>query len=108
VLSFADAPLLGSACAGAVVVVQSGSIRRPAVERTLGRLHESRTNLLGIILMKFDPKTAGYDYGQYYSAYGSAAYNYVELSGSAKERARRRIKLQAADDDDPMPGERRA
>ncbi len=108
VLSFADAPLLGAACGGATVVVQAGSIRRPAVERTLGRLFESRTNVLGIILMKFDAKTAGYDYGYYYSAYGSAAYNYVELSGNAKERARRRIKLQAAEDDDPLPDERRA
>lgn len=108
VLSFADAPLLGAACGGAVVVIQSGSIRRPAVERTLGRLYESRTNILGVVLMKFDAKTAGYDYGYYYSAYGSAAYNYVELSGSAKERARRRIKLQAADEDEALNDERRA
>lgn len=109
VLSFADAPLLGSACAGSVVVVHSGQIRRPAVERTLGRLYESRTNILGVILMKFDAKTAGYDYGYYYSAYGSAAYNYVELSGSAKDRARRRIKLQAAESqDDPYHDERQA
>ncbi|MEO1785644.1 MAG: polysaccharide biosynthesis tyrosine autokinase [Pseudomonadota bacterium] len=108
VLSFADAPLLGASCSGALIVIQAGAIRRPAVERTLGRLYESRTNVLGVVLMKFDAKTAGYDYGYYYSAYGAAAYNYVELDGKAEEKARRRIRLQAADAENDADKQRRA
>lgn len=69
VMGFADAPLLGSVCDGVVVVIQSGKIRRQAAERTVGRLKESRANVLGVILSHFDVKSAGY-YNSYYYGYG--------------------------------------
>ena len=78
VLSFADAPILGAACDAALIVVQSGSIRTVALERTIQRLSESRTNLLGAILVKFNPKQAGYEYGDYYQSYGGLMSAYVE------------------------------
>lgn len=99
VLSFADGPLLGAICEAALIVVEAGSIRRPSVERTVQRLLESRTNLIGAILMKFDAKRAGYDYGYYYSAYGGTAAAYIEDGSRSSESSRRKIRISAADDD---------
>ncbi|MEO0882826.1 MAG: polysaccharide biosynthesis tyrosine autokinase [Pseudomonadota bacterium] len=62
VLSFTDAPLLGSLCRGAIIVVEAGRVRRPAILRSIGRMHESRTNLFGAVLAKFDAKAFGRDY----------------------------------------------
>lgn len=104
VLSFADAPVLGTVCEGALIVIESGSIRRPSVERTVNRLLESRTNLLGAILMKFDAKKAGYDYGYYYTAYGGAATAYVEDKSSKSSASRRKIRIEAADGEDVADG----
>ncbi|MEL7447219.1 MAG: polysaccharide biosynthesis tyrosine autokinase, partial [Pseudomonadota bacterium] len=94
VLSFADGPLLGSVCEGTLVVIQAGSVRRPAAERTISRMLESRSNLLGAILMRFDAKQAGYDYGYYYDAYGTST-AYVESNGSDAS-ARRKIRIEPA------------
>jgi capsular exopolysaccharide synthesis family protein len=96
ILSFVDAPVLGTVCEGALIVIEAGSIRRPAVERTVNRLLESRTNLIGAILMKFDAKKAGYDYGYYYAAYGGAATAYVDDKGSKSGASRRKIRIEAA------------
>ena len=103
VLSFADGPLLGAVCEVALLVIEAGSIRRPSVERTIYRLLESRTNLLGAILMKFDAKQAGYD--DYYTAYGGAAAAYIEDASRKSGSSRRKIRITAADDassDDEM------
>lgn len=103
VLSFADGPLLGAVCEGALIVIESGSIRRPTVERTINRLLESRTNLLGAVLMKFDAKKAGYEYGYYYQyggySYGGGASAYVE-DKSSKASARRKVHIASAEDVD--------
>lgn len=76
VLSFADAPVLGAICRATMIVIRSGAIRRPAAERTLDRLRENSANILGAILMQFDSKKHGYEYGYYYYAYGDGAYSY--------------------------------
>lgn len=94
VLSFADAPLLGAVCEGALIVFESGQIRRPAAQRTLTRLMESRTNLLGGILTKFDAKQAGYAYSYYYNYdYGGDAQRYRERKIEDSKSTRRKIRI---------------
>lgn len=96
VLSFTDSPRLGSIVEGALVVVQAGSIRTPAAQRTVARMLESRTNVLGAVLTKFDAKNAGYEYTYYYSSYGRQAYAYVE--NEKKDKSRRKIMIESASD----------
>lgn len=94
VMSFTDGPILGAACQGALVVVRSGKIRRPVAERTIMRLREANTDVVGAILMQFDAKKAGYSSGYYYYQYGEGAYSYgSSKSVGASEAARRKIKL---------------
>ena len=105
VLSFTDSPRLGSIVEGALVVVQSGSIRTPAAQRTVARMYESRTNVLGAVLTKFDAKNAGYEYSYYYSSYGRQAYAYVEQN--KRDQSKRKILIETAQDpNDPDESER--
>ncbi|RFB04490.1 GumC family protein [Parvularcula marina] len=102
ILSFTDAPTLGAACEAAVVVIQAGQIRRPAAQRTVSRLLESRSNVIGGILTKFDVRKAGYDYGYYHYAYGKSAYAYGNERMTDSSREKRKINLFHDDDDGPM------
>ena len=107
VLSFTDAPLLGSLCAGTVVIIQSGHIRTPAVRRTISRMLDSRSNVLGVLLTKFDARKAGQGYGgYYYYAYGKDAYAYSERKLSDSNAARRKIRI-FLDEDETRPEEDR-
>lgn len=98
VLSFADAPLLGSICEGAIVVIQSGAIRTPAALHTIGRLMDSQTKILGTILTKFDIKSAGYHDGYSYYAYGKGAYAYNNDNLSDAAIKRRKIDILTGSD----------
>ncbi|MEO1405932.1 MAG: polysaccharide biosynthesis tyrosine autokinase, partial [Pseudomonadota bacterium] len=92
VLSFADAPLLGSICRGAIVVIEAGRIRRPGILRTIGRMHESRTNLLGAVLTKFDAKKFGYNYAYYNYGYeGRYAYSERQITDTGADKRKIRI-----------------
>lgn len=103
VLSFTDAPLLGSLCEGAVIIIQSGAIRTPSATRTIGRLLESQTNLLGAILTKFDAKKVGYDNAYYYYNYAEkGAYAYRENQIPDRESVRRKVHL-FSDNNNPPP-----
>ncbi|MDJ0922046.1 MAG: polysaccharide biosynthesis tyrosine autokinase [Henriciella sp.] len=101
VLSFTDAPLLGSICEATLLAVQAGTVRTPAVQRTVGRLLESRSNIVGGILTRFDAKKSGYHHGYYSYAYGKSAYAYQERKVKSKSDAKRKIKLFT--DDEPAP-----
>ena len=85
VLSFADAPLLSSVSGGSIMVVEAGRIRRPNILSTISRMRTGRTNLLGVVLTKFDAKKFGYDY-----AYSS--YAYAENYGQKNVEAERSTK----------------
>jgi hypothetical protein len=62
---------------------------------------ESNSNVLGVVLTKFDPKKAGYGYGYSYYQYGRrGAAAYSDRSLSEENRMRRRIKLFEAEEDD--------
>lgn len=98
-LGFADAPILGSVCDATLVVIESGSIRRPAAVRTIERLHESNANIVGAILTKFDAKKSGYEAGDYYYAYGRGAYAYGSKRSAKRLNNRRKIRLFAEPSD---------
>ena len=93
VLSFADAPLLGSVTEATVVVIQSGAIRTPFVARTIGRMAKSNANLIGTILTKFNSKKAGYGYGYYSYFYGNSAYAYGTKKKSVPSNSKRQIRI---------------
>lgn len=96
-LTFTDSPRLGSVVEGTLVVLQSGLIRTPAAKRTVGRLYEARTNVIGAILTKFNAKKAGYDYYDYYHAYGNDAVAYVQTDKRSEKR--RNVLIEAASED---------
>lgn len=75
VLGFADAPLLASAVEGTLFVLESRGIRRGQARGALSRLALGNVRLLGVVLSKFDAKSAkyggyGYDYAYDYN-YGA-------------------------------------
>lgn len=92
-LGFADAPILGSVCDATIIVVESGSIRRPAAQRTVERLMESRSNVVGVVLTKFDAKKSGYESSYYYYSYGRGAYAYGSKRSNKGANNRRKIRL---------------
>lgn len=75
-LGLADAPLLSKLVGGVVYVIESRGVPVRGVNMSLDRLRDSRANLLGGVLTKFDDKAAanyGYGYGYGYGLkYGQA------------------------------------
>ena len=70
VLGFADAPLLASAAAGTLMVLESRGTRRGQARGAIKRLRMGNIRLLGIVLTKFNAKRttyAGYDYAYDYN-----------------------------------------
>jgi len=84
VLGLADAPLLGSVCHGALVVVEAGKTRTKAAIEALNRLRAAGTHLVGAILTRHRHEAAsGYSY------YSYEAYRY----GRGVEGRSREIRL---------------
>ena len=80
VMGLADTPLLTRAVKATVLVVAAGQTRRPALQSALKRLMLARTNIIGLILTKFDSKLAGYGHGYGYGdayGYGGAGYGQI-------------------------------
>jgi polysaccharide biosynthesis transport protein len=77
VMGLADAPLIGSRVEGVVFVMESHSTQKAMAQVAVGRLVAANTNLLGVILTKFDSKRAHYGYGYSYG-YG---YGYGDTAG---------------------------
>jgi capsular exopolysaccharide synthesis family protein len=67
VLGLADAPLLGSACKGTLMVVESGKTRTQAAQDAVNRLQAAGGRIVGAVLTKYrNPVSAyGYDYEPY-------------------------------------------
>jgi len=71
VLGLADVPVLSAICEATILVVEAGSVRRPAVLSSLRRLTSANGHVAGAILTKYNPKNGGYGYGYGYgSGYG--------------------------------------
>lgn len=73
VLGLADAPLLASAVAGTVLVVEAGGTGRHHAKATIRRLSVGNARILGILLTKFDARRSSYGYGYGYGY----AYDYT-------------------------------
>ncbi|MXP10899.1 GumC family protein [Pseudoblastomonas halimionae] len=66
-LGIADAPLLSKSVDGVVYVIESRGVPVRGINLSLDRLRDSRANLLGGVLTKFDnASTTGYGYGYGY------------------------------------------
>ena len=63
-----------------------------AASRTIGRMHETGSDIMGAILTKFEAKKAGYDYSYYYS-YGKGPYGYGQKSISHSVNTRKKITI---------------
>lgn len=70
VMGIADTPLIGRMVDGVVMVVEAGRAHRGQAKATLKRLRETGSQVLGVVLTKFDSRDAGYNY-EYYNYYYS-------------------------------------
>jgi capsular exopolysaccharide synthesis family protein len=70
VLGLADAPLLGAACEGTLMVVESGKTRTVAASDAIRRLKSSGTRILGVVLTKYRHQGGGYGYNYEPYRYG--------------------------------------
>lgn len=66
VLGLADAPILGNAIDGTLLVVNSAKTKISAGQSALKRLLAARARVIGGLLTKYDARTAGYGYGYGY------------------------------------------
>jgi len=69
VVGLADVPILASAIQETVLVIQARRSRRRVVMSALRRLRSSRNAIVGVILTKFDHRSADYAYTYAYSSY---------------------------------------
>jgi capsular exopolysaccharide synthesis family protein len=78
VMGLADAPLIGNSVEGIVFVIESHRTKKSMARVAISRLAAASSQILGVVLTKFDTKRAhygyGYDYGYEYG-YGTAAKN---------------------------------
>jgi capsular exopolysaccharide synthesis family protein len=74
VMGLADAPLLASAAAGTILVVEAGGTGRRLAKSAIRRLQVGSAHIIGILLTKFDARKSSYGYGYGYAydyEYGS-------------------------------------
>jgi capsular exopolysaccharide synthesis family protein len=69
VLGLADAPLLGAACEGTLMVIESGKTRTRAAIDAINRLKAAGSHVLGAVLTKYRHQGGGYGYGYSYEPY---------------------------------------
>jgi capsular exopolysaccharide synthesis family protein len=66
VLGLADALVLGNLVDGTLFVVSAGDTRRAFAQGAIKRLKTGETRIIGGVLTKFDSRSHGYGYGDYY------------------------------------------
>ena len=73
VLGLADAPILSNCVESTLLVISSANTRTSTAQAALKRLISARGRVIGALLTKYDPKSAGfgYGYGYKYDAYYS-------------------------------------
>jgi len=69
IVGLADVPILSAAIEETVLVIQARKSRRRVVMSALRRLRSSRSSIVGVILTKFDHRSADYAYTYAYSSY---------------------------------------
>lgn len=73
IIGLADAPLLAGATQGTLLLVSANSTRKRTLRVAVRRMMVVRTNVIGMVLNKFDRREAGYGYGY---GYGYSDYEY--------------------------------
>ncbi|AOH83797.1 hypothetical protein AWL63_07255 [Sphingomonas panacis] len=69
IVGLADVPILSAAIEETILVIQARKSRRRVVMSALRRLRSSRSSIVGVILTKFDHRSADYAYTYAYSSY---------------------------------------
>lgn len=72
--SVIDGAIVAPKCDGVVLVVASGKVSYPLVQKTKAQLEKTGCRILGAVLNKIDTKKGGYyynKYGSYYKHYGN-------------------------------------
>jgi capsular exopolysaccharide synthesis family protein len=77
IIGLADAPLLAGATQGTLLLVSANSTRKRALRVAVRRMLVVRTNIIGVVLNKFDRREAGYGYG--YGDYEYYGYGQKQL-----------------------------
>jgi len=67
VMGLADAPLIASVAAGAVLTIEAGRTSRAQARAAIKRLRLGNARLFGAILTKFDARRTAYGYGYAYA-----------------------------------------
>jgi len=78
VMGLADAPLLASVANGTLLVISAKETRRGMIRGALKRLAFARARIIGVVMNKFDFRTAGYGYGYGYGYGALDHYSYGE------------------------------
>lgn len=83
-LNMADATIVASNTDGVIFVLRHGSTRIGAVQRAIRQFQQTRIEVLGVLLNRFDMKQVGYSYYNYYNYYNYYTY-YQADSGKDKQ-----------------------
>lgn len=87
VLGLADATILGAKVAATLLVVEAEKLRTPRITSSIERLNISGTNVIGVVLTKYNDARKGYGYGYYDYKYGESGRSGLNKIGkSAKEK----------------------
>lgn len=78
--SVIDGAIIAPKCDGAVLVVASGKVSYPLVQKAKAQLEKTGCRILGAVLNKIDTKKGGY----YYNKYGSYYKHYGDYYGGEK------------------------
>ncbi|HEX8413861.1 MAG TPA: capsular biosynthesis protein, partial [Sphingomicrobium sp.] len=87
VLGLADAPLLGAACEGVLMVIETGKTRTKAAQESINRLKAAGSHLVGAVLTKYRHQVGGYGYNYQPYRYGGVGSREREIQLIAHREA---------------------
>jgi succinoglycan biosynthesis transport protein ExoP len=89
VMGLADAPLIASVAAGAVLTIEAGRTSRAQARAAIKRLRQGNARLFGAVLTKFDARRTAYGYGYAYAYDYEYDYQYGRKDAAAQVAAAR-------------------
>ena len=87
-LGLADAPIIANAADGTLIAIEAGNARVGVLRGALKRLFAVRAQIIGALLVKYDPKAAGHGYGYGYG-YGYSGHDYRHADDTGSRRLSR-------------------
>ena len=100
-----DAAKIATACDGTLFVVESGTVSRFHLQRSLSQIEKTGCTLLGTVLNRYDDREYGSKY--YYSGGGYYNYNNSRSDRSRKSDSGKQKKLSSGKGDQPKASPRR-